>query len=178
MFETFLLIAGIAVFLLAAYLKAVINLRSINQFSVMVAKSIPGTVKWRETKWTKKIAEKMGLNPKINTEVRLADRSRCDITTEKFAIEVEWASKWKEAVGQAIHYALLTGKKPGVIILGKSTDKKDIQDFNRCKRVCEFTKNDSDNCVSVWDRIKIEFVDTIGNEDSEFLNLPITFEFE
>jgi hypothetical protein len=42
---------------------------------------------------------------------------RIDILTEKYAIEVERASKWKNAIGQALWYGQQTNKKPGIVLL-------------------------------------------------------------
>lgn len=52
-------------------------------------------------------------------EVRLPDDSRVDLLTATQAIEVDWAPKWAEAIGQATHYSILTDKKPAVILLLK-----------------------------------------------------------
>jgi len=50
---------------------------------------------------------------------------RIDIVTEEYAIEVEKASKWKEAIGQSLWYALNTNKKAAIIlILAKESDYK------------------------------------------------------
>ena len=50
------------------------------------------------------------------TEVRMRDGSRCDILTSTHAIEVDFARKWAEAIGQSLLYASQTGK-PGAIAL-------------------------------------------------------------
>ena len=68
-------------------------------------------------------------------EVPMPDSTRCDLISETYAMEVEWASKWKEAPAQATLYAIWTGKKPAVILLVKSSDEK--LDVLRCKMVCE-----------------------------------------
>jgi hypothetical protein len=59
------------------------------------------------------------------TEVVMKDRSRCDIVTRTHAIEVDFAKKWAEAIGQSLHYALHTGKRPAValIVLSPSDNK-------------------------------------------------------
>ena len=53
------------------------------------------------------------------TEVVLKDRTRVDCLTKQHAIEVDWANKWPEAIGQSLHYAKSTGKKAGVVLLFK-----------------------------------------------------------
>lgn len=55
-------------------------------------------------------------------EVVLADRTRVDCLTDTHAIEVDFAAKWAEAIGQALFYAAMTGKRPGVVLLLKSPD--------------------------------------------------------
>jgi len=58
-------------------------------------------------------------------EVVLIDRTRVDCLTDTHAIEVEFANKWKEAIGQSLHYSLMTGKKAGIVlIMRKPTDQK------------------------------------------------------
>ena len=50
-------------------------------------------------------------------EYRLPDNSRVDILTSTYAIEVDYAYKWAEAVGQALYYAGMTGNKPGIVLV-------------------------------------------------------------
>lgn len=50
-------------------------------------------------------------------EVTLKDRSRADCLTDTHAVEVEWAHKWYEAVGQSLHYARVSGLKPGIVLI-------------------------------------------------------------
>ena len=58
-------------------------------------------------------------------EVRLADGTRCDIVTDEYAIEVEWAQKWYEGFGQALWYGFQLNKKPGIVmILRSKNDQK------------------------------------------------------
>ena len=40
-----------------------------------------------------------------------------DCFNDKFAIEVDWANKWAEAVGQSLYYADATDRKPAIILL-------------------------------------------------------------
>lgn len=49
-------------------------------------------------------------------EVRVPD-GRVDILTGTHAIEVEMASKWKNAIGQALWYAMQTGKEAGIVLI-------------------------------------------------------------
>jgi hypothetical protein len=50
-------------------------------------------------------------------EVVLEDGARVDCVTDEYAIEFDYAPKWAESVGQSLYYALMTGKKPGVVLI-------------------------------------------------------------
>ncbi len=61
-------------------------------------------------------------------EVVLSDNTRCDCMTATHAIEFDWASKWAEGSMQAVHYARLTGLRPGLVLICKHPrDKKKIR---------------------------------------------------
>jgi hypothetical protein len=55
-------------------------------------------------------------------EVRLSDRTRVDCLTERYAIEYDFTHKWAEAIGQALHYSLMTGKRAGIVLIGSQED--------------------------------------------------------
>jgi hypothetical protein len=57
---------------------------------------------------------------KGQTEVVLKDGTRVDILTDKVAIEVDWAGKWAEGIGQALHYSTMTGKHAGLVLIVRS----------------------------------------------------------
>ena len=59
---------------------------------------------------------------KGQTEVRLEDATRIDCLTDTHAIEFDFAKKWAEAIGQALHYGRMTGKTPGVVLIIESDD--------------------------------------------------------
>lgn len=52
---------------------------------------------------------------KVMREVK-CDGGHCDILTDVYAIEIDRARKWYEAIGQALHYALCFNRKPAVAI--------------------------------------------------------------
>jgi len=57
-------------------------------------------------------------------EYRLPDKTRVDCLTREYAIEVDWAKKWAEGIGQALYYANITHKKPAVaLIVGKDDQR-------------------------------------------------------
>ena len=77
--------------------------------------------KYHEVDYTKAVCDELG----GITEVVLADKSRVDCLTESFAYEADWASKWAEAIGQSQHYAVMTDKLAGImILLRKPEDRK------------------------------------------------------
>ena len=49
----------------------------------------------------------------------MPDGTRCDILTDTHAIEVDFADKWSEAIGQSLNYATQTGKKAGIVLVLK-----------------------------------------------------------
>jgi len=52
------------------------------------------------------------------TEVILEDRTRVDIVTDTHVIEVDFAEKWAESIGQALHYeGMLNNKQAGVLLV-------------------------------------------------------------
>ena len=48
-----------------------------------------------------------------------------DCLTDEYAIEVEFDYNWKESIGQSLHYAEATNKKPAVLIIKRAKSKKD-----------------------------------------------------
>lgn len=58
------------------------------------------------------------------TEYKNRDYTRVDCLTKENAVEFDFAKKWAESVGQALHYQLMTGKRGKVVlILEKPSDK-------------------------------------------------------
>ena len=56
---------------------------------------------------------------------------RVDVLTDEYAIEIDFANKWKESIGQALWYSLQTNRKPGIIlILRTQKDWKYLQQLN------------------------------------------------
>ena len=61
-------------------------------------------------------------------EVVLADGTRVDCLSDEYAIEVDFASKWAESVGQSLYYAKMTGKKPAIaLIIEKPQEKRFVK---------------------------------------------------
>jgi len=51
---------------------------------------------------------------------RFADQTVADCLSEEFAIEVDFTAHWYEALGQALHYAGMSGKRAGIILVCES----------------------------------------------------------
>jgi hypothetical protein len=58
----------------------------------------------------------------MKLEQPLASGGRIDCLSDEFAIEVDWAPKWAEAVGQSLYYAQATGRKPAIILLCEESE--------------------------------------------------------
>lgn len=83
-----------------------------------------GIEKPRESHWRDALAAHFSkAEEDVKTEVVLRG-GRCDIVTEKYAIEVDRANKWHEAIGQAAHYALYLKKKPCIALYRADTLSK------------------------------------------------------
>ncbi len=86
--------------------------------------------KWYQDKWCKE--------HKGQLEVVLPDRTRCDCLTDTHAIEFDFGNKWAEAIGQALHYGLQTGKRPGIVLILESP--KDLKYWIRLNTIIEHYK--------------------------------------
>lgn len=68
-------------------------------------------------------------------EVRLYDGTRIDCETKNYVVEFDFAPKWAESVGQSLHYARVTGKKPAIILIIEQDG--DFKYYHRLKPLCE-----------------------------------------
>ena len=65
------------------------------------------------------------------TEVIAGDGTRCDILTETHAIEVDFANKWGEAIGQSLNYGFQFNRKAGILLILESpADRKHLVGVN------------------------------------------------
>ena len=78
----------------------------------------------RESYYQKEFAKVIG----GETEVVLEDRTRCDIVTDGYAIEVDFAEKWAESIGQSLHYQEMLGKHAGVLLVMEGTEDERFLD--------------------------------------------------
>lgn len=65
-------------------------------------------------------------------EHKLKDKTRVDCLTKKYAIEVDWAKKWAEAVGQSLYYSESTNKKAAIALI---CSEKDARFIRRVKKI-------------------------------------------
>jgi len=83
--------------------------------------------KYNERYYQIQLCEKLG----GEMEVVLQDRTRVDCLTDEYAIEVDFAKKWAEGIGQSLYYAYMTHKKPAIgLIIGQ----KDSRFLNRLQK--------------------------------------------
>ncbi len=87
-------------------------------------------VKKNEKYYQTKMCQELG--GKI--EYVLPDKTRVDCLTNEYAIEVDFAKKWAEAIGQSLYYAQITGKKPAIGFIVEDGDDRYIK---RVKTVSE-----------------------------------------
>lgn len=69
------------------------------------------------------------------TEYQLKDYTRVDCLTESYAVEFDFAKKWAEAVGQSLHYGMMTGKTPAIVLIIEKPN--DFVYFERLKPLCQ-----------------------------------------
>ena len=88
---------------------------------ILLLLALPLLGKQSERYYQEKFAREIG----GQVEVVMKDGTRCDILTATHAVEVDFAKKWAEAIGQSLNYAMQTGKRPGValIVLSPSDNK-------------------------------------------------------
>ena len=68
-------------------------------------------------------------------EYKNPDETRVDCLTKTHAVEFDFAKKWAESVGQAEHYALMTGKTGKVILIIETP--KDFKYLERVKKLAK-----------------------------------------
>ena len=57
-------------------------------------------------------------------EYENSDKTRVDCLTPTHAVEFDFWHKWAEGIGQALHYGLMTGKKPKVVLILEKPEKQ------------------------------------------------------
>ena len=85
---------------------------------ILLSASVFSQTRQREKYYQDKFAEVI----KGTTEFVLEDKTRVDIITETHAIEVDFAEKWAESIGQSLYYGEMSGKKAGVLLVIKGRE--------------------------------------------------------
>lgn len=67
-------------------------------------------------------------------EYENSDKTRVDCLTDTHAVEFDFAKKWAESIGQALHYSYMTGKK-GKVVLILENPNKEMCYYYRVKRL-------------------------------------------
>lgn len=97
----------------------------------------PAAAHLTEADYIERIMDEMFGEVRPESEVILPDGSRVDIIEDvsDVAYEVDHSHKKFEAIGQALFYSAMTGKRPGIVLLmdGSEQSKKD---YLRCRLVC------------------------------------------
>jgi len=88
------------------------------------------------------VAHLQGEGINATAEHVLSDGTRVDIVTPTYAIEVDFAKKWAECIGQALYYGLMTGKKPVCLLLVGVEDSE--PGVSRLRAVCKRER------IDVW----------------------------
>lgn len=65
------------------------------------------------------------------TEYRLQDGAKVDCLTDTHAVEFDFALKWAEAIGQALFYSAVTGKRAGIVLILE--DDEDVRHLIRLR---------------------------------------------
>ena len=76
-------------------------------------------------------------------EYRLKDRTRVDCLLKEYAVEVDFAQKWAESIGQSLYYANQTSRKAAVLLIMED-EIKDQKFLNRLENVSK--KQD----IDIW----------------------------
>lgn len=64
------------------------------------------------------------------------DYTRVDCLTDKHAVEFDFANKWHESIGQALHYSVMTGKRAKVVLI-LDNPKAQMIYYKRIKKIAK-----------------------------------------
>lgn len=74
-------------------------------------------------------------------EYENSDFTRVDCLTKKHAVEFDFANKWHESIGQALHYSVMTGKRAKVVLILDDLSTQMVY-FKRVKKIAKKYKFD------------------------------------
>jgi hypothetical protein len=81
---------------------------------------------------------------KGKTQQYLSNKRYADIITDTFAIEVEYANKFPESIGQSLDYSMVTYKKAGILLI--VNDKNDDKYVDELMEIIYYHKLQ----ITVW----------------------------
>ncbi|RKX30598.1 MAG: hypothetical protein DRP22_04955 [Verrucomicrobia bacterium] len=89
-----------------------------------------------EWKWRDTLAKVLGGQREASVE-----GGRVDVLTEQWAIELDWPHKWHEGIGQVLHYAMLTDRKPVLALMSharspETMHRKTLQRLELVEKTC------------------------------------------
>lgn len=118
-----------------ASILGVILLVIIVNFSVKISSSDAHAKRLHHERYYQEIwcAERGGV-----TEYQLPSRTRVDCLTGTEAVEADFASKWYEAIGQSLYYAMETGKQAAILLIIETP--KDLIYFERMQETIMYHK--------------------------------------
>ena len=76
-------------------------------------------------------------------EYENSDFTRVDCLTSTHAVEFDFAKKWAESIGQALHYQLMTGKRAKVVLILENPAREMVY-YYRVKRLAEIYNFDDE----------------------------------
>ena len=71
------------------------------------------------------------------------DFTRVDCLTKTHAVEFDFANKWAESIGQALHYGIMTHKKPMVVLI-LDNPRSQMLYYRRLKRIAKMYNIDAE----------------------------------
>lgn len=86
-------------------------LRSVIALFMIALPCSAGTLR-PESWYSDRVAEALGGCREV-----VVPRGRADVVTETHAIEVEFAAKWKNSIGQALWYGFQLNKSAGIVLI-------------------------------------------------------------
>lgn len=69
----------------------------------------------------------------MQMEVQMPNGTRADCVSARLAIEVEFADKWHQALGQAMSYSNSTGHWPAIILVCRKKPRRCEKQFERLR---------------------------------------------
>ena len=89
-----------------------------------------------EAQWRDYLMEELGGQHEV-----VVEGGRIDVMTDTEVYELDWPHKWHEGLGQALHYADATGKKPVLALISYSQGPDKLQPasverFSMVERIC------------------------------------------